>query len=177
MVLPADNVEVAIQNGVAFVRVHGRGTFKVAPGLKQFGMAAMEQGCNRLMVEMADCLGMDSTFMGVLAGLAVYLKKKDGEVILRHVSDKNAFLVKMLGLSHLVRVEQGGEPQQAMPSEARVLEAGLDDKEVLTKTMITAHEVLVEVAPDNIVKFKDVLAFLKEDLLRAGEQNSVKKLP
>lgn len=166
MGMPDDSVDVAIQGGVAYVRVHGRGTFKIAPGLKQFGMAAMEQGCTRLLVEMGDCLGMDSTFMGVLAGLAVCLKKKDGEIVLRHLSEKNVFLVKILGLSHLVNVEQGGVIDPIMPAGSRVLVAGTD-KEMITQTMITAHETLVEVSPDNIVKFKEVLAFLKEDLKRS----------
>jgi hypothetical protein len=34
---------------------------------------------------------------------------------------------------------------------------------------------LVKVSPDNIVKFKDVLAFLKEDLKRAAGQNGVEQ--
>jgi anti-sigma B factor antagonist len=176
MGMPADSVEVAIQDSIAYVRVHGRGTFKVAPGLKQFGMVAIDQGCQKLVVEMADCLGMDSTFMGVLAGLAVHLKKREGEVVLRHLSEKNCFLVKILGLSHLIRMEEGASPAPGMPAAAQVLESG-SDKQLLTTTMITAHEVLVEVAPDNIVKFKDVLAFLKEDLRRTTEQNSAEKLP
>lgn len=176
MAMSADSVEVAIQTDVAYVKVHGRGTFKVAPGLKQFGMAAMDQGCRRLMVEMGDCLGMDSTFMGVLAGLAVHLRKREGEVILCHVSEKNSFLIKILGLSHLIRVESENGADNAMPAGAKVLETGTD-KQVLTKTMIAAHEMLVEVSPDNIVKFKDVLAFLKEDLQRAGDQNGAEKLP
>jgi anti-sigma B factor antagonist len=174
MGMSGDSVEVAIQGGLAYVRVHGRGTFKIAPGLKQFGMAAMDQGCQRMLIEMGDCLGMDSTFMGVLAGLAVCLKKKDGEVILRHLSEKNIFLVKILGLSHLVNVEQGGAVNPVMPAGSRVLEAGAD-KDTITKTMITAHETLVEVAPDNIVKFKDVLSFLKEDLKRVAGQNGAEK--
>lgn len=176
MVVPVDSVEVAIQNHVAYAKVHGRGTFKVAPGLKQFGTASVEQGCQRLVLEMEDCRGMDSTFMGVLAGLAVQLKKKDGEVVLRHLSEKNCFLVKILGLSHLIRVEEAGAQPSAMPSGTRVLDAGAD-KQVLTKTMITAHEVLVEIAPDNMVKFKDVLAFLKEDLQRVDERAGAEKLP
>jgi anti-sigma B factor antagonist len=174
MGVPSDSVEVAIQSGLAFVRVHGRGTFKIAPGLKQFGMAAMEKGCNRLLVEMGDCLGMDSTFMGVMAGLAVCLKKKDGELVLFHVSEKNVLLVKVLGLGHLVRVEQGEVSDPIMPTGTRVLEVG-EDKDAITKTMITAHEMLVKVSPDNIVKFKDVLAFLKEDLKRAAGQNGVEQ--
>ncbi len=174
MGMPDDSVEVAIQGGMAYVRVHGRGTFKIAPGLKQFGMAAIEQDCKRLLIEMGDCLGMDSTFMGVLAGLAVSLKKKDGEIVLRHLSEKNVFLVKILGLSHLVSVEQGGAIDPIMPAGARVLETGAD-KNTITQTMITAHETLVEVSPDNIVKFKDVLSFLKEDLKRVPGQGGAEK--
>lgn len=176
MGVPADKVEVAIQGNVGYVRVHGRGTFKVAPGLKQFGVAATEQGCRRLVVEMADCLGMDSTFMGVLAGLAVVQKKGGGDVVLRHVSDKNAFLVRMLGLSHLVVIDQGGPSADVMPAQTSVLDTG-SSKQVLNKTMIAAHETLVEVAPENIVKFKDVLTFLKEDLQRAGEPANTDKAP
>jgi len=175
MGMPADSVEVAIQDRTAYVKVHGRGTFKIASNLKQFGMAAAAQGCSRIVAEMTDCLGMDSTFMGVLAGLAVHLRKKDGELVLRNLSDKNSFLIRMLGLSHLVRMEQGGGGQD-MPADARVLEAGTD-KQTLTKTMIDSHETLGQVAPENIVKFKDVLAFLKEDLQRSGEQNGVERLP
>jgi anti-sigma B factor antagonist len=175
MEMSTDNVEVAVQGSVAYVRVHGRGTFKVAPGLKQFGMAALEQGCSRVLVEMSDCLGMDSTFMGVLAGLAVHLKKKEGELVLRHLSEKNVFLVKMLGLAHLVHIEQGGAVAQTMPASVRVLENG-SNKSELTQTMIAAHELLVEVAPDNILKFKDVLAFLKEDLNRTAQTGATKSL-
>lgn len=175
MGMPADSVEVAIQDRTAYVKVHGRGTFKIAPSLKQFGMAAASQGCNRIAVEMTDCLGMDSTFMGVLAGLAVHLRKKDGELMLRNLSDKNSFLIRMLGLSHLVRMEEG-KSGQPMPTDTQVLEAGTD-KQTLTKTMIDSHETLVEVSPENILKFKDVLAFLKEDLQRSGGQNGVERLP
>ena len=175
MGMPADSVEVAIQDSTAYVKVHGRGTFKIASSLKQFGMAAASQGCSRIVVEMSDCLGMDSTFMGVLAGLAVHLRKKDGELTLRNMSDKNSFLIRMLGLSHLVRTEQAGGGQN-MPADAQVLDAGTD-KQTLTTTMIDSHETLVQVAPENLPKFKDVLAFLKEDQQRADGQNGVERLP
>jgi hypothetical protein len=36
--------------------------------------------------------------------------------------------------------------------------------------MIAAHEALIEAAPDNMVKFKDVLVYLKEDLSRTVAQ-------
>lgn len=160
----ADRVEVAILGETAHARVIGRGTFKVGPALKQFGMAAFERGCENLIMDMKQCVGMDSTFMGVLAGLATLWKRREGAIILRNMSEKNSFLVKMLGLSHLVRLEAG--ESEKLPVVEQRLDTAVD-KRTLTETMITAHEALVEVSPDNIVKFKDVLTYLKEDLARS----------
>ena len=164
-----DKVEVGIQGNVAYVRVHGRGTFKVGPALKQFGATAIEQGCSRVVVEMQECVGMDSTFMGILAGLSTVLKKTGREVVLVNLSEKNHFLLKMLGLLHLVRVETS-VVDPAVPVVAdQSLSAG-EDKCQMTQTMINAHEALIDASPDNIVKFKDVLAYLKEDLKRTVAQ-------
>lgn len=158
-----DSVEVAIRSKTAYVRVHGRGTFKVGPALREFGMAAMDRGCDRILVEMEACTGMDSTFMGTLAGLAAQLGRTGGVLKLLHASDKNKFLIKMLGLRELVRVDDQVTEEDRMPPVTESLreETG---KKLLTEAMISAHEVLVDVAPANVVKFKDVLSFLREDL-------------
>ena len=73
----------------------------------------------------------------------------------------------MLGLAHLVRIEVGTPDDSSMPAKGQMLATG-GDKKKMTETMITAHEALIDVAPDNIVKFKDVLAYLKEDLKRVA---------
>lgn len=176
MEISGDSVEVAIQSLDAYIRVHGRATFKIGPALKQFGVMALEKGCRRIIVEMQDCVGMDSTFMGVLAGLATQLKKSDGEVILRNISEKNAFLIKMLGINHLVKMDATGAGTNAMPDKSVPLNTGVDKKQ-MTQTMITAHEALIDAAPDNMVKFKDVLVYLKEDLSRTVAQQAATAKP
>lgn len=165
----ADRVEVAIQGKDAFVRVFGRATFKIGPSLTQFGNRALEYGCCRIIVEMRDCVGMDSTFMGVLAGLSSSLKKTSGEVVLRNLNEKNLFLLKMVGLTHLVRIDTEALETVPAPGAGETL-ASVSTKQNMTETMINAHEALIEAAPENIVKFKDVLAFLKEDLKRTTAQ-------
>jgi anti-sigma B factor antagonist len=165
----ADKVEVGILDNDAYVRVHGRATFKVGPALKQFGTLAIDQGCSRIIVEMKECVGMDSTFMGILAGLSTVIKKSNGAIVMRGLSEKNHFLLKMLGLVHLVTIEE--QTPEAVSMTGRALPVS-DDKRQMTQAMITAHEALIDAAPDNIVKFKDVLAYLKEDLKRAVGQQS-----
>jgi anti-anti-sigma factor len=172
MDMSVDTVEVAIRDQEAFIRIHGRATFKIGPSLKQFGVMAVERGCRRFIVEMKNCVGMDSTFMGILAGLATTLKKTEGDVVLRNLSEKNLFLVKMLGLSHLITIDNSAQSVIAMPTSGHVLTHSPSDKKQMTETMIAAHETLVEAAPDNIIKFKDVLAYLKEDLNRTNAQQS-----
>ena len=177
MDISVDTVEVAIRDQEAFVRVYGRATFKIGPSLKQFGVMAIERGCRRFIVEMNHCVGMDSTFMGILAGLATTLKKTEGTVVLRNLSEKNLFLVNMLGLSHLVTIDNSAQSVIAMPANGQVLRHSSGDKKQMTETMIDAHETLIEAAPDNIIKFKDVLAYLKEDLNRTIAQESGAPVP
>ncbi len=166
---PNDSIDVAIRDKSAYVRVHGRGTFKVGPSLKEFGVLAMDRGCSRILVDMADCTGMDSTFMGTLAGLAISINKCDGAVVLRNASDKNRYLIRMLGLAKLVRFDEESSAGERMPSVVEDL-AVHRDKRSLTESMIEAHEILIDVAPENIVKFRDVLSFLHEDLKGAAGQ-------
>lgn len=168
---PVDSIDVAIRDRNAYVRVHGRGTFKMGPSLKEFGMAAVDRGCTRILVEMADCTGMDSTFMGTLAGLAVQIEKCSGAVILLNATEKNKLLIKMLGLTRLVKFDVDIGAETNMPAMAERLPVQ-NDKRELTEVMIHAHEVLVDVAPENIVKFKDVLTFLRDDLKSGAVQKS-----
>ena len=65
----------------------------------------------------------------------------------------------------------------AMPANGQVLRHSSGDKKQMTETMIDAHETLIEAAPDNIIKFKDVLAYLKEDLNRTIAQESGAPVP
>jgi len=159
-------MDVAVESESAHVRVHGKGSFKNSPALKQFGVAMMERGCRRLVVEMDDCVGMDSTFMGVLAGLAILYRKNEGDVALRNMSDKNCSLVETLGLSHLIRVEKGEGANLRKKTSRLDLVA---DKRVLAETMLEAHETLAGAVPGNVTKFKDVLAYLRENVAQMAD--------
>lgn len=170
-----DALLVALEAPKAYLHVRGRGSFKMAGTLKKFGGLAQEKGCAQLVIDMSECLGMDSTFMGVLAGLAMRLRKEaHGEVVMVNLGPKNHALLATLGLDRLLRlVEPGaGEAAGLVPetSFAR-LDVQPVDKRTQAQTMVDAHEDLVRFSPANLAKFKDVLAFLKEDLQRSGKDS------
>lgn len=172
--LTSHKLLVAVEDETAFVRIEGRGSFKNSPSLKSFGKAAIARDhVHRFIFDFKHCVGMDSTFMGVMAGLSVQLKKECGGIIYAvNLSPRTRGLLATLGLDQLVKTYMEGN----VPSEIGHLlgddgnmneleqpKDALSSKET-TETILEAHETLVEVFPENLPKFEDVLMYLKEEL-------------
>ncbi len=167
---------VAVSDQTAYVRLRDRGSFKISKALKQFGVACIEQGANKIVIDMSECVGMDSTFMGVIAGLAFRLKRSnDGRIHMVNLSSRTRGLLSTLGLDQLVDTAmQGATP----PEYSAMLDQHHDDLQTLkpesgprTETaelMLEAHENLVQASAENLPRFRDVLTFLREDIKKAA---------
>lgn len=154
-----------MKDGTGYAVVQGRGSFKVSASVKEFGTALLERGVHRLVLDLEDCIGMDSTFMGVTAGLcARFHREAGGKVQVVNASEKIVKLMSTLGLDRLldwdeVSVPSGVEGMEDLRVEAQTpLESA--------ETMLEAHENLVEVHEDNALRFQDVLDYLREDIRR-----------
>jgi anti-sigma B factor antagonist len=167
-----DAVFVALTPRYALVKIQGRGSFKVSPSLKQFGEAVVKKNLPLLLVDMSACIGMDSTFMGVLAGVANRMKPLSGRIVLVHCTSRTRNLLATLGLDQLITSFEGADT----PAEYDAMIRGRTAKEKLdsssqlspetSRTMLEAHEALVDIAPGNMPQFKDVLTFLREEVSR-----------
>jgi anti-anti-sigma factor len=175
---PADKLLVAIDQDIAFVRVQGRGSFKVSTALKDFASAAIESGATQMVLDMNQCVGMDSTFMGVLAGLAFRLKDKpNSRIIMVNLSLRTRGLLATLGLDQVIEPYMAGVIPEHLKGRLpegtehalTSLDTTTDSTHQTTQTMLEAHENLVQLSPENLPKFKDVLTFLREDLKKAGQ--------
>lgn len=172
----SDGIQVAIQPPLAFLRVIGRGSFKISASLKEFAAHALDTGCRRLVLDMTDCVGMDSTFMGVLAGLAFRLRAvPEGRIVMVNLNPRTRGLLSTLGLDEAVEAHlAGATPAELEPFLARGGKSLADlpmeerDQAETAQTMLEAHENLVRLSPENLPKFKDVLTFLREDLKKSG---------
>ena len=167
----ADALLVATCRTSALIQVRGRGSFKVGPALKQFGLSAMSSGCRQFIVDMDECTGMDSTFMGVLAGLALRLKREQsGRMVMMNLSAKTLALLETLGLARLIETYLEGSVSADLQKclsdvvDVSALKGSVADKKLTLETMLAAHEDLVKVSPDNLPKFENVMAYLSADL-------------
>lgn len=164
-------LEVARQGNTAYIRVRGIATFNAGPALKQFGAAAIEKGCNRIVLDTFACETMDSTFLGVLAGMATRLARQTGGVMLMlNVPEKLFETLSTLGLNQLMECRRLGpapEPlaDPSLPADAlNPIYAPSADQQTTRNVMLEAHTNLAAVSDANRLRFKDVLTYLREDV-------------
>jgi len=142
------------------VRIEGRASFMNSGCLKDFFGEMIRQGKSRFVVDFQLCTSMDSTFLGVLAGGALELRKLNppGALTLARVGERNLELIRNLGLHRLATVDSGtaavGAGAQALTDKAR---SEIEN----ARLVLEAHEHLVATDSANAAKFQDVLAFLR----------------
>lgn len=152
----------------AVVRVIGRGTFKLAPSLKQFGEEMIRRGVQAIVCDMRHCSQMDSTFMGVIAGLATRLARaRRGEIFMVNLSSRTRGLLATLGLDAVVRsfvVGSGTEElKEVLGAAADFVELPLvEDVGETRATILEAHRALMKVSDENAARFQDVVEFLEK---------------
>lgn len=144
------------------VCIEGRASFTNSGGLKDFFAEMMRQGKSRFVLDFQQCTSMDSTFLGVLAGAALELRRMTppGTLTLTRVGERNLELIRNLGLHRLATVDAGNF-QMNFAGGAQALDAKAKTEIECARLVLEAHENLVSADADNAAKFQDVLAFLR----------------
>jgi anti-anti-sigma regulatory factor len=143
------------------VRIDGRASFMNSGSLKDFFSELIRQGKTRFVVDFQNCTSMDSTFLGVLAGTALELRKltPPGALTLARVGERNLELIRNLGLNRLATVDPGTTID--MTSCNQGLTEKVRSEIESARLVLEAHEHLVTTDSANATKFQDVLAFLR----------------
>jgi anti-anti-sigma factor len=170
----ANNLSVCVGEQVVCIKIEGRANFTSSVDFKTLVNSLWQQGHHHFVLDLTDCMLMDSTFLGVLAGLG--LKFTNGEVKdpcqttpieLLNPSARIADLLENLGVAHLFHTVAGkpqGEDGKLVPVEQPAANATKTD---ISRTCLEAHKVLMEINPANVARFKDVAQFLAEDLKKS----------
>jgi anti-sigma B factor antagonist len=144
------------------VRIDGRASFQNSACLRDFIAEMLRTGKSRFVLDFQNCASMDSTFLGVLAGAAIELKKKapDGSLVLARVGQRNLELIRNLGLHRLLTVDAGDFAVNFTKCDT-ALESRRCSELEQAKNVLEAHENLVSADETNRTKFQDVLSFLR----------------
>ncbi len=166
--MSADSILVGSSEKVAWCKVIGKGSFQNAPRLKAFATEMIHRGYREFVLDMKECTVMDSTFMGVLTGIAQRLMQMGhGGLHIIHLNERNRDLLQNLGLDQLFDIKPDlavyEKPDELEPEALPSTAEEADQKEV-AKIMYDAHKTLSDINPENAHKFKDVLDYLRQDL-------------
>lgn len=144
------------------VRIQGRASFQNSGCLRDFFTEMVRQGKVRFVLDFENCASMDSTFLGVLAGAAIELRKAGagGSLVAARVGQRNLELLRNLGLHRLLTVD-AGDFDLAFGRGAAPLSCQARSDLETARLVLEAHENLVQASEANRAKFQDVLAFLR----------------
>jgi len=163
-------VLVARKEGVLQVRVIGRATFKVSRELREYGVQTVNDGICSVIIDLSQCEGMDSTFMGVLAMIGLEAKGK-ARVLVVNANDKLRKLLDSIGVSRLVEFTQKKMDEITW---SRLCEAAKEsgDMNQMADTIREAHKTLMDISSENVPKFKNVVDMLSSDMNENEKSNS-----
>jgi anti-anti-sigma regulatory factor len=163
-----------VNGDLAITRIVGRANFTVSVHLKTLVQELMQRGFRRFQFELSECVLMDSTFLGVLTGIAVQARGTGaetprGEIQLLNPNGRITELLENLGVAHLFEILKGDLPAAAGTRLEPQADPAVSKVEI-AQTCLEAHRTLANVNPENVAKFKDVMRFFEEDLkrLKAG---------
>ena len=161
------SIQVGVNGPAVWVKVEGKGSFLNSGNFKEFAREMVDRGYREFVIDLANCVMMDSTFMGTMAGVALRLKELGcGHLHVVHCGERSRDLLSGLGLDQIFSIHSNGEvaPECASLQRKPAGESPDDKKHEQTRTMLEAHEALCSAAPENVFRFKDVLDYLKQDL-------------
>jgi anti-anti-sigma regulatory factor len=148
------------------VRVIGRGNHELSHTFKSLiDSVNTDTTSARFIIDLSQCICLDSTFMGTMAAMALHQSACRGDrPIVINANTTTERQLTTLGLSYLLDVcheEQASETPDEMKT-AETKEA-ISQYERITH-MIQAHETLVDADSGNEVKFRGVLDALNQSL-------------
>lgn len=174
-------ISVGVFQDEVHIRVVGRGTFQNGQPLRRYALEKIEGGARQFVVDLGECDGMDSTFLGVLAGIGLRLSQngRAGKIHVANVGQRNLELLQTLGLDRLFGMDQvegrnlrynapaGAQFQKLPDSDITLINKPLNKSDT-ADLMLEAHDNLIRADRRNLAKFKDLTSFLREKVDKHG---------
>ena len=172
------SITCGVFNGFSWIRCEGKGSFMNSPLVKAFGEARVAADESVLVVDLAGCTGMDSTFMGTLAGLASRLTGVDGGVLqVAEAEERNRRSLEDLGLDFLMQINPDESPWKDRVEEIRSKLEPVQSMEGMdmsqrTRHVLQAHELLSDINDKNAREFDQVVGTLRKQISDEPESES-----
>lgn len=153
-------------NGDFHVRVVGKATFDCSAALLDMIKSLDPKTLNSAALDLSECTGMDSTFMGIITKLALIAKQAGVTPVIQDASEFNQQLLAGLGIKKFFEfgVRQNRTDTVPVPKLMVDLAGAKIDEQTSAETVLDAHETLMEADEGNKAKFGAVVDLVREDI-------------
>ena len=162
---------VNVHNEPVLIKVNGRANYLNCAPLRELFKALIREEKHHYVIDFSQCAGMDSTFLGIMAGAILELRKCEppGTITLCHLGTRNLELINNVGLHRLLAVESDCEACATMSFDAtQVKEVTPAEAPADSSLILEAHQSLIQADQENRSKFQDVVSFLKKEIEEGG---------
>ena len=146
------------------IRINGRANYLNSGPLREFFSMLTAQGRKRIVIDFRNCLSVDSTFLGIVAGQALELAELEppGEMILTALGPRNLELIHNLGLHRIATIADSFVGTAGTSGAEEALGADKIGKEERVRMIVDAHTKLIQCDESNAECFQDVISFMRK---------------
>jgi anti-anti-sigma regulatory factor len=166
------SLSICLTDHAVFLRLPERATFQGSVDFKRLITELAGKKHFYYVLDLERCTLMDSTFLGMLFGLAVKNPPCQAPVKFDLFRPSQRILDQ---LDNLGLVEHFGQVQSLDLTGQNFTEVkpkAAPDKLEAARISLKAHQDLMEASPANVPRFKDVVAFMAEDLKQLTEKKN-----
>src|SRR5277367_3466280 len=111
MSTPSARLSVLVGKKFVCVKIAGRANFAFSPDFKMLLTELAQKGYGHFIIDLSECMLMDSTFLGVLAGFGLKMNQKDATtdrgIELFNSNTRVTELLENLGALSLFKISSG----------------------------------------------------------------------
>lgn len=159
-------IKVAVLETSIYLKPFGYATQANSLGIPDFLDGMFRAGCQFVIFDLAECTGMDSTFLGVIADAATALPHRDSKTaVIINASDARLTQLRRIGLLALVKVREENAP---LPDDVELTSIDFvhfpkTEMQRLARIK-TLHEKLVDLNVKNELTFGPFIQMLEEEM-------------
>jgi anti-sigma B factor antagonist len=146
-----------------FVKIDGWAVQNNSLFFKDFIDKMVAANFDDFIIDLLDCKGMDSTFMGTLLYIMNQIKTIKPPITLINVSEDHKELLQNLGIIDMLNISEHSIEIPKNNMQRLILNSSHCPKQQI-ELVKKAHECLVELNDKNKEEFRDFLEILNEEL-------------
>ena len=153
--------QVCATNEEVFVRIKEKASYLNCAPLRSFLHEMVKEGNKFFVIDFENCSSMDSTFLGILVGLSLKLKKENqgGSLTLLNLVGRNLETVENLGIHKIALVSS---EFISSPNDLENLQVKAEEEKACTEVIYRAHKTLLDLNQKNSRIFRDVVNYLEQ---------------